>query len=259
MNKSQYVVLACALVAIMAIYFGFDHKPKKIQDLEKTRLNEIEVTSIDNLLMDARKNLSIEQSTYLQNIQTALSTAGNDSIKTDALKNYASTWYQYGYPVISAYYAEEVAKIDKSAEAWSIAGTTYLIALQQNIDGVEKDFSASHALRCFENARSLDPENVDHQINEALVYVNKPLTEEPMKGILMLRSLNEKYPENTAVLNQLARLAIQTNQLDRAVERLTQVLQLDPENKTAPCLLTEVYGKMGNEELKNKYLSLCGQ
>ena len=259
MNKSQYVVLAFALVAILALYFGFDHKPKNIKDLEKTRSNEIEVTSIDNLLMDARKNLSIEQSTYLQNIQVALTKESSDSVKTDALKNYSSTWYQYGFPVISAYYAEEVAKIAQTAESWSIAGTTYLIALQQEIGEVEKDFSASHALRCFENARSLDPENIDHQINEALVYVNKPLTEEPMKGILMLRSLNEKYPENTAVLNQLARLAIQTNQLDKAVERLSQVLQLDPENKTAPCLLTEVYGKMGNEELKNKYLSLCDQ
>lgn len=257
MGKSQYIVLASSIVLILALYFGFDHKPKKIQALEKTRLNEIEVTSIDNLTADARSILSLEQSTYLQNIQREISAAPSDSAKVIALKTYSSVWYQYGQAVISAYYAEEVAKLENTASSWSIAGTTFLLALQQETDDVKREYASSHALRCFENARSLEADNVDHQINEALVYVNKPLKEEPMKGILLLRGLNEKYPQNTAVLNQLARLAIQTNQLERATERLTQVLELEPDNKTAACLLTEVYGKLGNNELKNKYLSLC--
>ena len=80
-----------------------------------------------------------------------------------------------------------------------------------------------------------------------------------MKGILMLRDLNTKYPENTAVMNQLARLALQTNQLDRAVERLEAVLKLEPENQMAHCLLAEVYDRKGNSELRDQYLATCNK
>ncbi|HOY12891.1 MAG TPA: tetratricopeptide repeat protein [Saprospiraceae bacterium] len=258
MLKAQNIVIILSVVLVALLYFGFDHKPKNIKDLEKTRSQNLEATSIDNLLIAARDQLSVEQNTILQNLKSdADKVEGTE--KADVLKNYASTWYDYGFPTISGYYAEEIAKLINDADSWSMAGTTYLLALKGEEDEVTKDFAAEKAVKAFENARSLDPQKVDFQINEALVYVERPLKEEPMKGILMLRDLNTKYPENTAVMNQLARLALQTNQLDRAVERLETVLKLEPENQMAHCLLAEVYDRKGNSELRDQYLATCNK
>lgn len=258
MFKTQNVVLILSVGLVALLYFGFDHKPKNIQDLEKTRSNNLEATSIDNLLISARKKLSLEQSTVLQNIKSDVDKAEGE-VKIAGLKNYSSTWYEYGFPTISGYYAEEIAKIENNAEAWSIAGTTYLLALKSNEDELTKDFASTKAVQCFENARSLEPIEINHQINEALVYVERPLKEEPMKGILMLRELNTKFPENVAVINQLARLALQTNQIDRAIQRLEEVLKLEPENRTAQCLMAEAYDKKGDSKLRDQYLAICNK
>jgi cytochrome c-type biogenesis protein CcmH/NrfG len=83
-----------------------------------------------------------------------------------------------------------------------------------------KAFCNQRAVQAFENAISLNPDNASHRLNLALTYTEMPPEDNPMKGILLLRELQEQYPENTQVLNALGRLAIQTGQYARAVERL---------------------------------------
>ena len=258
MGKHQKLVLFISVGLLALLFFGFDHRPKNIKDLEKTRSTNLEITSIDNLLLSARQTLDMEQNTVLQNLKSEMDKSTGEE-KVEAIKNYSSTWYEYGQPTISAYYAEEVAKLANDAKSWSIAGTTYLLSLKTEKEEITKDFAASRAVKCFENARSLDVNDVSNQINEALVYVERPLKEEPMKGILMLRDLNTKYPDNTSVLNQLARLALQTNQIDKAIERLNTSLEKEPNNIMTACLLAEAYEKKGNTALQEKYLAQCNK
>jgi tetratricopeptide (TPR) repeat protein len=256
-NRNQYIAVCIALICIPLLYFGFDYKPSKIKSLEKSRANTLEITSIENLLMDARDKLSLEQQKILEDMRFA-SLEGDKPAKVESMKQYASQWYDYGYPVISAYYAEEVAKLDSTSEAWSIAGTSYMIGVKDNENDKEKSFAATKATRAFENAISLDPEDVRHKINLALVYTEVPSPSEPMKGIMMLRDLNTKYPDNPSVIIQLARLAIKTNQLDRAEERLGQALKLDPQNRQANCLMIEVLTAKGSKDIQ-AYVDQCNK
>jgi predicted Zn-dependent protease len=66
-----------------------------------------------------------------------------------------------------------------------------------------------------------------------------------MRGILMLRELNEALPNNVLVMNTLARLAIKTGQIDRAIQRLETSLGLEPDNQNTICLLATAYGNAG--------------
>ena len=79
--------------------------------------------------------------------------------------------------------------------------------------------------------------DIDNEVNLALTYVEVPLEDNPMKGILMLRELNENHPENVTVIMQLARLSLQTGQFDKAVERLEKVIELRPSSANAYCCL----------------------
>jgi tetratricopeptide (TPR) repeat protein len=256
LGKFQIFTLAGAIVIVLLLFFGFEYKPNKIINLEKSRSNNLEVTGIENLIVTARESLSLEEMKTLEAMQAATKDSAVVS-KIESTKAYASKWYELGYPVISAYYAEEVAKVDKSADSWAIAGTSYILGLKSSEQEKEKEFAFNRAITAFENAISLEPENVNHQINLSLVYVEKPLSDNPMKGILMLRDLNKKYPENASVMVQLARLAIKTGQWDRAQERLEQALKIDGNNRQANCLMAEVMTNKGESDLAKPFIDIC--
>ena len=62
----------------------------------------------------------------------------------------------------------------------------------------------------------------------------------------MLLDLNKKFPENVPVINNIAKFALQTGQLDKAEQRLLKANNLLPNNKTTICLLAELYSSKGD-------------
>jgi tetratricopeptide (TPR) repeat protein len=248
-TRTQWLILISGLFLLMILLFTCETKSSLIKTSEKMRQTSLETTGIQNLIADARNTLKPEQAITLENINKNLNKEEEDSIRMILLKELSSKWYEYGYPAIAGYYAEEVARIANEEEAWSIAGTTYVIALSQSDSEKLRKFAFSRAIKAFENAISINPDNVSHRLNLAICYTEFPPEDNPMRGILMLRELNEKYPENIGVINNLARLAIKTNQYDRAIQRLEEALSLDPENITANCLMVDVLSAIG--ELNN--------
>jgi tetratricopeptide (TPR) repeat protein len=257
LGKRQLTAVTTALGLVILMFFGFEYKPDKIIGLEKSRSKNIESTGIENLILQARETLSLEDMKILEDMRTAIDKSEGGDQKIENTKLYASKWFELGYPVISAYYAEDVAKAEKSADSWAIAGTSYILGMKKTEAEKEKNFAFNRAISAFEKAISLDPENLNHKINLALVYVEKPLADQPMKGIMMLRDLNSKHPENVSVIVQLARLAVKTGQWDRAQERLNEALSLDSQNLQAICLMAEVLTEKNNKTEAQVYIDKC--
>ena len=258
MSKLQLIVLSSAFFLFCFLYFVLDTKPRTHSDIEKIRIQNAESTNINALLLDARKTLNPEQATRLLTIDKQINVDGvADSTKVRLLKEFSSNWYEFGHAAIAGYYAEQAAEIENTEDAWSIAGTSYVIGLKQNEDQKVKEYCSKRAQRAFENAISMNPSNVNHKINLALCFVEAPPQENPMKGILMLRQLNEKHPENVAVLNNLARLAIRTNQFDKAVERLTTAINIESDNIMSNCLLAQAYEGLNDVSKAEAYNKKC--
>ena len=78
-----------------------------------------------------------------------------------------------------------------------------------------------------------------------------------MQGIQMLLKMNKEEPENTSVLLTLARFGMQTNQFEKAEGRLLKVLTLEPENKTANCMMLDVLTKLGKVASAGPYQAKC--
>jgi len=147
---------------------------------------------------------------------------------------------------------------------------SYLITLEKEVEGSENESNRLELLKRlsgkwfeyqqphiagFYAEKVAELENT--KVNLALCYVEYPLQDNPMKGILMLVDLNKNNPDNSLVLTNLGRLAIQTRQYDKAIERLGRVVELDPKNRNANCLLAQAYGEMGNQEKTDFYLNRC--
>lgn len=257
MDRAQWIVIVLALTLFVVMYFGCDTKPDKHETIEKQRLENVESTSISTLLMDAKKDITSADMPALMSLEMQLDEAKEDTAKVEALKSLSSMWYKLEHPAIAGHYAEEIALLQNNEEAWSIAGTTYSICMQRQATEKVRAFCTDHAVTALENAASLNPENLQHQVNLALVYAENPPPTNPMKGVLMLVNLNKQFPENVSVLNQLGRLAIKTGQLDKAVERLSKAVEVEPNNPMANCLLGKAFEGKGDQTQAATYLAKC--
>lgn len=250
-------MISAAVFLFAVLYFGFDTKPSKQKEIEKDRASAFTSTDINSLLVDAKSDLPAQASASLEALEGDAERASADTAKAAAYKQLSSFWYQLEKPAIAGYYAEKVAEMSRTEEAWSIAGTTFSLCLQREQEDKIKSFCTEHAVQALEKAASLNPENVQHKVNLALVYAENPPKETPMKGILMLVDLNKQFPDNVLILTQLGRLAIKTSQFDRAVQRLGRAVELAPDNQAAICLLAQAYEGMGDQTKAAEFKSKC--
>lgn len=258
MKKQHFALLIFGALVFGLLYIVLDTKPKNQKLEEKSRALQMEATGIQNLLIEAKAGLSEEQRAVLdQLVEEVRSGEGDLGREMEAYKRLSGAWYEMGRGDIAGFYAEEVALRDSSAQAWAIAGTTYSLAVQSSDEEKIRVWASKRSRQAFENAISIDPDNVDHKINLALTYVDNPSGGAPMKGILMLRDMIDKNPDEVKVINQLARLALRTNQNAKAVSRLEHAITVEPNNKTTICLLAQAYQATQDKEKADLYSALC--
>ena len=258
MGKVQWILLSVGLALLAFMYLGFDTRLPEAYDYDSSRKFQMQQTSASNLIREKLPNLDRENQLRIRTVNASVQNSTNRQDSIERLKELSGAWYEQNEPVLAGHYAESVAELEGTASSWSMAGTTYALALhKESIKAKERLFAADQARSAFENAITLEPKNVNHRINLALTYVQAPLESQPMKGIQMLLDLNKKHPDNASVYYQLGRLAIQTGQYERAIERLERVLELDPNRNNAYCLLSEAYASTQQPEKAERSQQKC--
>ena len=182
---------------------------------------------------------------YLSSLENLAATTSEDSVQLQVWEQLSGEWYRLDQPVIAGHFAQKIAENLNTAGSWSITGTTFASVLDSETDEKILDFAFQRAVQAFENAISVDPENVDYRTNLAICYAKRPIPENPMKGILMLLEQNRQHPENVSVLFHLANFGVQTGQFEKAAERLSKALALEPENRKVNCLASKVFVEVG--------------
>lgn len=257
-KKEQILYVAGALLILAVLYFGFDTKPSSQQALEKSRALSENTVDIHTLEKEARTHLDANLTANVDALQARLQLAQTDSARLESLKALSGFWYQQNHPMLSGAYAMQVAEINQDADSWSIAGTTFAAAFKQpDPDDNVKALARDQAIAAFEKAISLEPGVIEHRINQALCYIEAPVTDQPMKGIQMLAGLATKYPESALPPFHLARLAVQTGQMEKAEERIEQALAADSTNQRIACLAGDIYRSNNKPELAEKMERRC--
>jgi len=247
MGRSQWIAVGAVAVLLMLTYWGCPVRPPEME--EGFARGPLETTGLESLIRAARANLSPSAIANLSDLESRLEKEPASSERVPILEQLAGEWYRAGQPAISGIYAKEIAEEQNTEEAWSITATTFNICLKkEGTDEKTRQFCASQAEQAYQAAISLNPEDADNRINLALSYTDYPPRDNPMKGILLLRELEQKYPENPRVYITLAQLAIKTNQLEKAVERFETARSLDPDNPEVICPLARVYESLGKQD-----------
>jgi len=249
MIRQQWIAVTAAAALFLALYFGCDTKINELPQMKPAAdTNQSVAINVQSLIATAKTALNPTQSAQINTLDEKVSTAHGKIEKIAALKEMSGAWHLIGKDDIAATYAQQVAEAENTDTAWSVAGGNYFLALQATTDKPLRDFWSEKAVNAFQKAAALNPNSVEHKINEALVDVENPPQGAPMTAVLLLQDLERKNPTNMAVPIQLARLAMKTGQFDRAIARLEKVLQREPDNKRAICLLADAYEKTGSEK-----------
>ena len=257
LTRSQiYSILA--FLSLLLILAAFRTKPKDLLEREKNRSLNLQSTNANILIQEAVPDLRETYKTRIQILEAQLSSA-NEEQAAQLYKDLSSVWFESGNPSIAGHYAEEVATLEETAEAWGLAATTYALCINRSEKEKEKEFCLAKSLNAIENAITLAPEEIDYQINRGVILAENPPPDNPMKGVLLLLDLNKKYPKNVSVINNIAKFALQTNQLERAEQRLLGALEIEPNNKITNCLLTEVYLAMGQKDKSLVFQEKCAE
>lgn len=257
MNKAQISAVFAALVLFCGLYFGLDTKNKNQQVAVRSQAMQVESTGYEALLADAKTNLTPVQAAEVADLEHQVELATDSATKVAALKRLSGYWYRTEQLAVAGGLAEQVAELEHTDSAWSVAGGSFFNGLVKSQDPKVRAYCAEHAVKAFESAASLNPANVAHRVNLALVYSENPPPDNPMQAVLMLRDLESKHPDDPAVYNALGRLAIKTGQWQRAIDRLEKSWTLDKSNSNTPCLLAKAYEGAGQMDKMADYAKLC--
>lgn len=262
MGKSQLIAIASAVALFVGLYFGCEVKSHEQKAVEHARKVTGAAVDVDKILDEAQAKLSAAQRAELLALSAAAqdTSKGNPKTTADVLKKLSGFWHNASNDAIAAHYARQIAEIEKTDEAWEIAGANFFLALQQTQDKNLRDFCFKGAVDAFQNALSINPKRIEHKVNLALCYAENPPPDNPMKAAMMLLDLDKANPQNSVVNFQLARLAVRTGQFEKAIKRLEEVvLKNDPNNRRAQCLAAEAYAGVGNQQKAEEFAKKCKQ
>lgn len=231
MNKKQIVFLTIFVLCFGILYMMFDTKPKAHQEVERQRAMMQTLYDLDaarTFAFGSLNKIGQDSVMYLEQTIDALSESNDREKLAEYQKKLSGYWFSQGYIELAGQHAEQVAIVENTAEAWSIAGTTWSYCAQRTQNTDLAKFCVERARASIESAISMDPENISYRINQSLLMVEHPDQTNPMLGITMLLQMVDDYPDDYRPIFHLGRLAFETNQYERCIERMEKVIEMEP-------------------------------
>lgn len=189
------------------------------------------------------------------NLKGRINGLENQNNNEEDLLSLSRIWDSLRIPFISAHYAFEVARLQPNEDNWQFAGTKFYTAASFSNDSVMQVAAAQKAITAFENVLSLDSLNLDAKNALAILYIQ--INKDIMKGVGMLKQVVSRDSNNLQAIFTLGMLSIQSGQLDKAEQRFSKLIALQPFNPDYYYYLAEVYGKQGLKDKAIKTYETC--
>jgi tetratricopeptide (TPR) repeat protein len=252
-QKGQIVLGVGTLVLALALYFGGRTVPKK----EKQPSVEMQGSSFEQYEKQQSAKLQPSERSKLSAITSEIDAAkSGDTAVLKKLYLQASTfWKDLGNTALGSYYFYRFAQADGTKDALVNAGDVLVSAFKSGSDSIISNNLITFALRSYEDAVQKDGADIELKIKLADVYVQG--SQEPMKGIGILRQLADSLPDNVPVMLALGRLSIQSGQYDKAKDRLQKVLKIEPQNTEALYFLAITEAQLGHDNEAIRLFEMC--
>jgi tetratricopeptide (TPR) repeat protein len=138
----------------------------------------------------------------------------------------------------AAWFAEDAAMFFNNVERLEKAGDYYYEAYTFAVNKSKQDLLATKTQSLYNKVLEKKPTHYEVKTKLAMTYFTSA---NPMQGVVMLRDVLEADPKNELALYNLGMLSVQSGQNDRAVERLQELVAINPDHIQGQLLLGIAY------------------
>jgi tetratricopeptide (TPR) repeat protein len=242
MLKNRVVLIVVIIILVAAIF----SLPKVVVDNEQDEIAEEAVSNSEGS-EDTAGNVPPQNDMHVveipDSVQQRLDVFRKNFYSAESKENSAI----FADSLASVY--QEIGKLDSAAkytelaeEDYEVIADSYYEAFTFAVDAGKANTLGKKARDYFEKVLEEDASRLDVKTKIAMTYVS---SQNPMKGILMLREVVEQDPENEEALFNLGVLSIQSGQYGKAIERFERLLSLNEANEQAQFYLGLSYFNNG--------------
>jgi tetratricopeptide (TPR) repeat protein len=247
LKKPQAFVVIIALFLLGSLYFLAPRSSKDQKAIANNTTENQSVTS-QSIIESAKTNLSAEQKIYLLSIENQLTRSKNATDSLNYTIKLAKFWADSANRLAPyLYYTYSAALLENSEKSLTFAAQQLINNLiTPDAPPALQPWMAGNAKVLLEKALEKNPNNDSATINLGACYLFGNISDNPMQGILKVKQVVDKNPQNAYGQFILALGGKKSGQYDKAIERFLIVAQVDPSNLEAMVHLAECY------ELTNK-------
>lgn len=252
-------VLAALILAGFLFFAGNTVKPKKELasapaatpgEQQAAALQMPEAADFEKLLVAAKKKIAPAAQAEISQVEHSIIRGAIASQQVQAYESLGKLWQKYKNKPIAAYYFAKSGKLENSEKKLTFAAHLQTEGLKTEQNPNVRQWMAEEAIAAYRQALEINPENDTTRIDLAAIYIEG--TGEIMKGVEQLLAVVKKDPKHIQANIILGRMAVESGQLDKAIERGNTILSVDKENLEAYLFLGEAYKRKGATEQAKK-------
>jgi tetratricopeptide (TPR) repeat protein len=248
-KKQQLVLLSGGLILLVLLYFFGNTTPPSTNSTVVNSGNTTSgtITTAD-VLNAAKKNLSAQQLSQLVQLENSVVRGDVKEQKIRIYRQLASYWQDSLHnQEIAAYYFGESAKLENSEKNINFAARLLLQYVTSEENPAMQTWLATNAKALFEQSLQINPNNDSVQVELGACYLFGNISSTPMDGILKIKQVTDRDPNNMYAQLMLGLGDIKSGQYDKAIERLQLVAKKEPDNLQAVFNLAETFERKGDK------------
>jgi tetratricopeptide (TPR) repeat protein len=251
MKRQQFILVFSAIILFALLFFFGRTVPDK-KDLHAVPAiasgNVPSTITTNDLLLKEKTKLTPAQSIQITQLENSV---GRGDVKDQQISVYdqLSTFWEdtIHNEYLGAYYLGEAAKLVNSEKKLNFAAQILLEDLLAEDDAAMQNWLATNAEVLFDQSLKINPYNDSAKIGVGACYMFGNISDNPMQGILAVRQIAEKDPNNLYAQTILGLGGIKSGQFDKAIERFQFVVNKQPNNLEAVFHLAEAYDQKGDK------------
>ncbi len=242
MKKPQLIVIFLATLICVAVIIFAPRTQKGGPGAGKENI-ENQPISTQTILDGAKTALTSSQKISLLSIENQLNTAKAPADRAAIYRQLSKFWADSAQRIEPyLYYTYSAALLENSEKSLTFAAQLLVdnLATQEAPPAIQ-NWIAANAKVLLEKALVINPNNDSTKINLGACYLFGNISDNPMQGILKVKEVVDKNPQNIYGNMILGLGGKKSGQYPKAIERFLNILKLEPNNIEAMVNLAECY------------------
>ena len=249
MKNNQFLFLLVAIGLIGLIYFFGSTKPPQnttSKTADHANTEAISATfSFDSLKTVFLNQMNTKNASTITNLEKQL-TNSTTALQSGVYDTLVRLWKAADKLNMAAYYFGEKAKLENSEKNLNFAGQLHLDLMHEAPYQGLQIWEAKQAISCFDQSLQSNPNNDTVKMALASCFIQG--VGETMKGVQIILGIVKEHPDHVPANILLGKMAVQSQQFDKAIVRLERLKTIEPKNTEVLYFLAEAYKGKGEKE-----------